>query len=165
MSLTTTTTAAQLHASTDLVAVAWIRSIEGLTADGVATQLPADETKWAANGFVVVPAHVGGTPHSNMALRRPVVQVDCWGTVPGSDKLPWGIPSQLAEQIRAGTYDRTTFGRLLTPTAGSVAYPVARVLSARMLTEPRRVWSDAGDYAGYSFNLALQYVSAGEEVP
>jgi hypothetical protein len=164
MSLTTTTTPAQLHATNDLVAVAWLRTLPGLSADGVATQLPADETKWAANGFVVVPAHVGGSPHSNMALRRPVVQVDCWGTVPGSDKLPWGIPSQLAEQIRAGTYDRTTFGRLLEITAGGVSYPYARVKSARMMTEPRRVWSDAGDYAGFSFDLALQWTSAGEEV-
>ncbi len=160
-----TTPVAQLHASTDLVAVAWIRTISGLVADGVATQLPSDETTWAANGFVVVPTQVGGTPHSTIPLRRPVVQVECWGTVPGSDKLPWGIPSQLAEQIRFGTYDRTTFGRPLTITAGGVSYPGARVLSARMMTEPRRVWHDSGDYAGFTFDLMLQWVSAGEEVP
>lgn len=164
MTETVTTTAAQLHAETDLVAVFWIRSIPGLAADVVATQLPSDETKWAANGAVVVPTNVGGTPHSSMALRRPVVQVECWGTVPGSDKLPWGIPSQLCEQIRAGCYDRTTFGRLLHVSAGSVTYPLARVKSARMLTEPRRIWSDQGDYAGKQFDLALQWVSAGEEV-
>jgi hypothetical protein len=159
------TPVAQLHASNDLVAVAWLRTLPGLVADGVATQLPADETTWAANGFVVVPIQVGGTPHRNIPLRRPVVQVECWGTVPGSDKLPWGIPDQLAEQIRAGTYDRTTFGRLLHITAGGVTYPTARVKAARILTEPRRVWHDAGDYAGKSFNLALQWVAAGEEVP
>ncbi len=164
MSLTVTETPAQIHATTDLVVVAWLRTVPGLTADVVATQLPSDETKWAANGAIVVPVHIGGIPHASMALRRPVVQVDCWGTVPGSDKLPWGIPSQLAEQVRAGTYDRTTFGRLLTITAGNVQYPVARVKSARIMTEPRRVWSDAGDYAGFSFDLALQWVSAGEVV-
>jgi hypothetical protein len=155
---------AQLHATSDLVAVAWIRTIPGLVADVVATQLPSDETKWAANGAVIVPLHVGGTPHSTMALRRPVVQVDCWATVPGSDKLPWGIANQLAEQVRAGTYDRTTFNRPLAITAGSLTYPGARVLSAKTLTEPRRVWSDSGDYAGFTFNLGLQFVSAGEEV-
>lgn len=160
----TAPTIAQLHTPTDLVAVAWIASIPGLVADGVATQLPANETTWAANGFVVVPAQVGGTPHSTIPLRRPVVQVECWGTVPGSDKLPWGIPNQLAEQIRAGTYDRTTFGRLLNITAGSVTYPYARVKSAKMLTEPRRIWHDTGDYAGFQFDLALQWTAAGEEV-
>jgi hypothetical protein len=156
---------ATLHTTTDLVAVAWLRSIPGLVADGVATQLPADETTWAANGFVVVPTQVGGTPHSTIPLHRPVVQVECWGTVPGSDKLPWGIPDQLAAQIFAGTQDRTTFGRLLTITAGGVSYPYARVKSARMLTEPRRIWHDSGDYAGKMFNLEFQWTAAGEEIP
>jgi hypothetical protein len=160
-----TETTAQLHATTDLVVVAWLRTLPGLTADVIATQLPKEETKWAANGAVVVPVHVGGTPHSSMALRRPVVQVEAWATVPGSDKLPWGIANQLCEQIRAGTYDRNTFARLLSLTAGSLAYPFARVLSAKMMTEPRKAWSDAGDYAGYSFDLAFQWVSAGELVP
>lgn len=155
---------AQLHATTDLVSVAWLRTLPGLTADGVATQLPADEKSWAANGFVVVPVQVGGTPHSTMPLRRPVVQVETWATSPGSDKLPWGVANQLAEQIRFGTYDRNTFGRPLTLAAGGLMYPMARVLSAKMLTEPRRVWHDQGDYAGYLFNLALQWIAAGEEI-
>jgi hypothetical protein len=160
-----TTPVAQLHADTDLVAAAWIRTIPGLVADGVATQLPSDEKTWAANGFVVVPTNVGGTPHSTMPLHRPVVQVECWGTVPGSDKLPWGIPSQLAAQIFAGTQDRTTFGRPLSITANGITYPGARVLSAKMLTEPRRIWHDTGDYAGKTFDLALQWVGGGEEIP
>jgi hypothetical protein len=155
---------AQLHSPTDLVAVAWIASIPGLVADGVATQLPADETKWAANGFVVVPTQVGGTPHSSIPVRRPVCQVETWGTVPGSDRLPWGIPSQLAEQIRMGTYDRTTFGRALDIHAGSVAYPAAHVLAAQMMTEPRRIWSDIGDYCGFTFDILLHYVAAGEVI-
>jgi hypothetical protein len=163
----TTPTLATLHPSTDLVAVAWLRTLPGLVADGVANQLPANEKSWATNGFVVVPMTVGGTPHSTMPLRRPVVQCECWGTVPGSDKLPWGIPSQLAEQIRFGCLDRdrNTFGRLLTIAANGVTYAPARVLSAKMLTEPHRVLSDAGDYAGVLFNLSLQWVAAsGEEV-
>lgn len=158
------TPVASLHAPTDLVAVAWIRSIPGLVADGVATQLPTDETTWAQNGFVVVPTSVGGTPHTTAPLRRPVCQVECWGTVPGSDKLPWGIPNQLAEQIRAGTYDRRNYGRLLEIAAGPVTYPPARVISARMLTEPRRIWSDVGDYAGFQFDLAFQWVQIGEVI-
>jgi len=161
----TTPMLAALHPSTDLVAVAWLRTLPGLVADGVANQLPANEASWAANGFVVVPMVVGGSPHSTMPLRRPVVQCECWGTVAGSDKLPWGIPSQLAEQIRFGCLDRDTFGRLLPITANGVTYPSARVLSAKMLTEPHRVWHDSGDYAGVLFNLALQWIAAsGEEV-
>jgi hypothetical protein len=163
--MTSPATLAQLHASTDLVAVAWLRTLPGLVADGVANQLPADEKSWAANGFVVVPMAVGGTPHSTMPLRRPVLQVETWGTVPGSDKLPWGIPSQLCEQIRIGCLDRDSFSRLLQISANGVTYPNARVLSAKMLTEPKRIYHDVGDYAGNTFNLALQWISAGEEIP
>jgi hypothetical protein len=158
------TPTATLHAPTDLVAQAWIRTIPGLTADGVAGQLPSDETSWADGGFVVVPITVGGTPHDTIPIRRPVVQVETWATVPGSDKLPWGLANQLAEQIRAGTYDRVNFGRPLTITSGPVAYPSARVLSAKVMTEPRRVWSDVGDYAGFVLDLMLQWVQIGEVV-
>jgi hypothetical protein len=144
---------------------AWIRSIPGLVCDGVAGQLPVtDETSWAKNGFIVVPTTVGGTPHANIPVRRPVVQVETWGTVPNSDKLPWGIPNQLAEQIRAGTYDRTTFGRWLTITSGKVTYPPARVISVTAMTEPRRIWSDLGDFAGYTLDIRFFWVAAGEEI-
>jgi hypothetical protein len=148
----------------DLVFVAWIKTITGLTADGVATQLPADDTGWSANGFVVVPTTVGGSPHQTAPLRRPVGQVECWANNPGSDKLPWGKANQLAEQIRHGTYDRTNFGRALAITNGPVAYPTASVKSAQIMTEPRRVWSDAGDYAGFVFDLALQWVQIGDVI-
>lgn len=154
-----------LHTPNDMVAVAWIASITGLTADGVATQLPTDETTWAGHGFVVVPVTVGGTPHEYIPVRSPVVQVECWATVPGSDKLPWWKANQLAEQIRYGTYDRINFGRLLTITANGVAYPSAAAKSARMLTEPQRIWSDVGDYAGYRFDLQLTWIQIGEVIP
>lgn len=161
----TTPLVASLHASSERVAVAWIMSIPGLVADGVATQLPSDETSWAKNGFVVVPTSVGGTPESNMPVRRPVVTVETWGTVPGSDKIPWGIPDQLMAQIIAGTYDRTTFGRPLTLVAGKVTYPTARVLSATAMSEPRRIWSDVGDYGGYTADIRLDWIAAGEVIP
>jgi hypothetical protein len=160
------TVTAQLHTPTDLVAVEWIRTIPGLVADGVATQLPVkDEASWAANGFVVVPVTVGGSPQDQAPVHRPVCQVECWGTVPGSDRLPWGIPNQLALQIMAGCWDRTTFGRALSITSGGVSYPTAWVKSAKCLTEPRRVWSDVGDFAGYILDLLLVWVAAGEVVP
>jgi hypothetical protein len=151
-------------ASSDLVAVAWIASIPGLTADGVATQLPSDETKWTANGFVVVPTNVGGTPHTYAPMRRPVCQTECWATVAGSDKLPWGMAANLAEQIRDGTYDRSGFGRPLPITANGVQYQTAAVKAVTILTEPRRIWSDTGDYAGYTFDLLLHWVQTGEVI-
>jgi hypothetical protein len=152
------TPTATLHAASDLVAQAWIRTVPGLTADGVAGQLPSDETSWAQGGFVVVPVTVGGSPHDTIPLRRPVVQVECWATVRG-------IANQLAEQIRFGTYDRVNFGRPLSISAGPVAYPSARVLSAKMMTEPHRAWSDAADYGAFVFDLQFQWVQIGEVLP
>ena len=73
--------------------------------------------------------------------------------------------NQLALQIMAGCWDRTTFGRPLTIRSGSVVYPTAWVKSAKCLTEPRRVWSDVGDFAGYILDLLLVWVAAGEVIP
>jgi len=153
-----------MRPTTDLVAVAWIATITGLTADGVADQLPADQSTWTENGFVAVPATVGGTPHATSPVRRPVVQVDCWATNLNSDKIPWQRAAQLVEQIRFGTLDRRTFGRALTITNGPVSFGIATVKSARMLTEPRRIWSDAGDYGGYIFDLRLTWTTP-ETIP
>lgn len=158
-------TTAVLHTPTDLVVTTWIRTIPGLVADGVATQLPVkDEASWAEHGFVVVPTSVGGSPHSTTPLRKPVCQVECWATVVGSDKLPWGIANQLAEQVVAGAYDRRHFGRALTISAGGVTYPTATVKSATVLTEPRRIWHDEGDFAGFAFDLRLIWSALGEVV-
>jgi hypothetical protein len=152
------------HVTNALVYTAWISSIPDFTADGVGTELPSDDTTWSANGYVVVPVTVGGTPHSTMPLRRPVAQVECWATIPGSGIPPWGMAEDLAEQIRFATYDRNNFGRLLTISVEDVVYPDAQVRSVKMLTEPRRVYGDQADFAGITFDLALQWIQMGEVV-
>jgi hypothetical protein len=141
----------------ELAAAAWIDSIPGFPQGAVGTQLPADETSWAETGFVTV-AVVGGSPDPWQPVRKPVVQVECWATNPGSNKPPWFMASSLAEQIRASTYDQRVFGRELHPESNGVVYPTARALSAYPLTEPHRVYGDAGDYAGYSFDLRFSWV-------
>lgn len=151
-----------LYATTELVAVAWVAGIPGLTASGAGTQLPATEAEWAEGGFIVVPTTVGGAPHSSMPVQRPVVQCECWATIPESDQLPWLMAANLAEQVRLATYDRSgAFGRALHIGDG---YPTAWVKAATILTQPRRVWSDLGSYAGYTFDLLLTYVAAGEVI-
>lgn len=153
------------HAASDLVLCSWIASIPGLTAAGVGTQLPPDDTTWAASGYVVVPTTFGGAPHSTIPLRRPIGQVDCWAVIPGSGTPPWGLATDLAEQIRFATYDRLRFGRPLTVTSNGVAYPGARVLSVKILTEMRRAYGDTADYACVSFDLAFQWIQPGEVIP
>ena len=156
---------APAHVSSRLVFTTWIATITDLTADGVGNTLPPDDRTWAANGYIVVPVVVGGSPHSTMPLRRPVGQVECWATKPGSGVPPWNRAADLAEQIRIATYDRTSFGRLLAITENGVVYPAAMVRSAKILTEPRQIWGDVADYAGFSFDLALQWIQVGEVIP
>ena len=156
---------APAHTSSRLVFTSWIATIPDLTADGVGNTLPPDDTEWATGGYIVVPVVVGGSPHSTMPLRRPVGQVECWATKPGSGVPPWNRAADLAEQIRIATYDRTSFGRLLAITENGVIYPAAMCRSAKILTEPRQIWGDVADYAGWSFDLALQWIQVGEVIP
>jgi len=150
-------------ASTELVAQAWIRGVPGLTASGVGSQLPAAEKEWAAGGYIVVPVTVGGTPMDSGPVNRPVVQVECWATVLNSDKLPWRVAANLADQVRLATYDRT--GASQRPLQLGAGYPTCWVRTIKPMTHPRRIWSDEGDYAGYQMDLYLMWISAGENLP
>lgn len=152
------------YATNRLVFLTWIAGIPDLTASGVGNQLPADETSWSQGGYIVVPATVGGSPHMYSPLHRPVGQVECWATIPGSDKLPWNLAADLCEQVYRATLDRQNFGHLLTITENGVPYPDAMVRSARVMTEPHQMWSDVGDYAGFGFDLQLQWIQQNEVI-
>jgi hypothetical protein len=140
--------------SNELVAITWINTIPGLTLDSVGTQLPSGEESWATNGAVALKV-AGGSPDIYLRVRKPVIQVDCWATVLNSDKLPWGTARRIAEKIRAATFDDANVSRVLSPSANGVDYQNCWVESAYLLTEPRDAYSDAGDYAGSSFDLML----------
>lgn len=153
--------AVTLLTTSELAAIAWIGSIQGFSTQMVATQLPADNTTWAATGFVTV-AVVGGSPDIYLPVKKPVLQVDCYAVKPGSNKPPWWKANVLAERIRYATLARTGFNRLLTPSANGVAYPSANVRAAYLVTEPRRVFGDLSDYAIYSMDLLLEWATHGD---
>lgn len=144
-----------LYPTSDLVAAAWLRLVPGL-ASGVASSLPSDAATWATAGFVQA-ATVGGTPPVHAPMRRPVVSVDCWAVNPNSQKAPWGKANSLAELIRGACELNANFGVRLDLGAN---YSAARVLTAYLLTEPRRVLGDAANYARYSFDLSVNWVVA-----
>lgn len=155
----------------ELVAVAWISTIPGFTSGIVATQLPdsaapdgtpADWVATPPNGFVTVTV-VGGGEDPLLPIHRPVCQVDCWATHPGaSNKPPWGWANRLAQHIAAATRDRIHLNRTLTISANGISYPAASVQGARMMTSPRRMWDDGGDFARYQFDLWLQWIQLSE---
>lgn len=138
--------------TTDLVAVAWLKGVDGVPADAVATTLPSDNSTWTASGFVQVTA-VGGTPNPHLPIRMPVVGVDCWACNPDSGRPPWGKANTLAEAIRDGTGGAA--GRVV---ALPVAGLSARVLEAYLLTEIRRIKNDEASYARYGFDMAFFWV-------
>src|SRR5258708_12062406 len=105
----------------ELVAIAWIGWMPGITTSIVATQLPEPANKdgsaadWVIKppyGFVTV-AVVGGGEDPELPIYRPVLQVDCWATKPGSNKPPWFRANRMAQAISAATRDRHPLNRRL----------------------------------------------------
>jgi hypothetical protein len=146
------------HATTDLVAVAWLGSLPGFSPAMVGSILPrpdADGTiGWASTGFVQATSGVGGTPEMYVPLASPVIQIDCWAAQSGSDLPPYAKANALAEAIRWACLEESNFQGALTLRAG---YAQARVKSAYLLTEPRRVYGDEADYGRYLINLAMHW--------
>lgn len=163
------TTPLPFLANNELVTIAWIGSIPGLSPAMVATQLPAatlpnkTPAPWVATGFVTV-AVVGGLVGAVLPVNEPVMQVDCYAANPGSNKPPWFRANALASVIQRATWDRTNISRLLTLTAGDVTYPNATVQSAYLATPPRRLYGDGADYARYQMDLALQWITTGDRL-
>lgn len=155
------------------VAIAWIGSIPGFSTAIVAEQLPEDTNKdgtpaaWVIDppfGFVTV-AVVGGNPDAEMPIDLPVIQCDFWSTRPGSNKPPWPYAKRLARNVIRATRDPVTMRRRLDISVNGVAYPPAAVLGAYFQTTPRRVPGDIGDYARYSGDLQLHWITLGETYP
>ncbi|MCX5522200.1 hypothetical protein OG342_04865 [Streptomyces bobili] len=135
-----------LHATPELVATAWLKTVVG---DRVATTLPkpsADGSlSWTDGGFVT---HVvaGGASNIYVPLRTPVMGVSCWAANPDSQKPPWGQASNLAEAIVAACLDHPAIPQTLTLPGD---YPGVQVKSAYTVGDPRRITDDASSYARY----------------
>ena len=142
--------------SSETVCVTYLQTIPGLQVDVVATQLPSDNTQWATYGAILVSV-VGGIPDMDIPVAHPIVQLDFLANNPGSPRPPWWKANALAEQVRMALYDKARVGRIVTPVAGGQQYPAAKVLSAYLLGEPRRIYGDAGTYARFQCDMALSW--------
>jgi hypothetical protein len=139
--------------NSELVGVAWVKSLAGIDQGQVAMSLPGDASTWRDLGFVELTL-VGGSPARDYALREPVFQVDAWANNGTSSKAPWGMAFTLAEAVLAGTYGDTARRLLVIP--GN--FRQARVLGAFALSEPRRIEDDTASYARVQFDLQLVWV-------
>jgi hypothetical protein len=144
-----------LHPTSELVAMAWLRSAVTGLASIVATTLPAPASdgtiSWTTTGFVQVTT-LGGSPETDYRLRHPAIGVTCWAVNQGSSKPPWGKANQLAEAIVAATY-----GSNWRLTNLPAAYRNAHVSNMRA-SEPRRLPDDGGGYARYTFDLYPDWI-------
>lgn len=152
---TATPPAAVFRANTELTAIAWLSSLDGVPGDAVATTLPTDNSTWSASGFVQVTGGVGGTVNAYVPMRGPVVQVTCWAVNPNSKRPPWGKANNLAETIWAACYNPANFHAALTLRD---SFPQVRVHAAYPVGEIRRLpGGDVSEYAAYTFDVALKW--------
>lgn len=146
-------------ASTELVMLAWLSTIPGITASMVDTLLPTDTSTWQATGFVQVGPQFGGTPHMYVPVRQPVVQLDTWGVNENQMEPNWEIASQLAELVMDACYRNLSVNIPLTLRAG---YRQARVTAAWPVTEPLRIRDDPQNYGHYELDIELAWVEIPE---
>jgi hypothetical protein len=150
-------TAVVQHANTDLVAVAFIKTILDWTGN-VGADLP-DAASWDPDGFVQVTSGIGGSSSIFVPMRSPVVSVKCWARAAANSRRPrWNQANKLAEAIRAGCFTAYREPVGVTLPAG---YPGAAVRTAYLLTEPRRLPGDDSSYACFQFDMQLNWT----EVP
>lgn len=143
-----------LRANTELVAVAWLKGVSGLSNGMVGTSLPKDVTSWSSTGFVTARV-VGGAPGLYVPMRNPVITLDFWAVSPNSNKPPWGMANHLAELVRLGT---EAAGRNVTLPTG---FNTATVKKAWLVSEPRRAFGDDGAYAHYIADMQMSWTDLG----
>lgn len=151
--------------SPEQAAIAWLNSLN-LSADGIATTLPADQTTWAEHGFIQVRAISGQGGLESVMPRSTMFQVDCWATNPNSGKPPWGKAAQIASEIWDACSDNSNQNKALTlPIANFhqvsiyTAYPQGEM--RRFITAVESTTSTTRDpssgYARYQFDLAIHW--------
>ncbi|MFD6094751.1 hypothetical protein ACFVWN_01060 [Nocardiopsis flavescens] len=147
-----------------LVGVHWLKTIPGLPTQQINTTLPSKQNGthnyavWADTGFIQVSV-ASGSPHLDLPVGEPVLDIVTWATSATSKKIPWRQANDLAARIIAATYDpavmRPSRRRVPTPPG----YPDARVTSAYATTDPRQVDGDEAHLGGYQFDLKVHYVA------
>lgn len=140
------------HATNDAVAIAWVNHVLG--SDLAGSQVPEDNSTWAASGFVAVQT-VGGGADSYYNLRKSTIGLQVWTCdTQQSGQPPWGKAHFLAESIRAATYsyDQPWL---------DIPYcdERVRVMTTRMIMEPRRKYGDTGDYACVNLHIGINWTT------
>lgn len=136
--------------NSELVAVAWVRSlaplVDDLVSDASAT-LPSQE-RWTKPVYVQVTA-IGGAVSKYHPLRGPVVQVDCWAAAG-----MWGEVMAAAEYLRDATYAGEGTGQLVVKTG----FKLVNLGEVSVENEPRPIRGDPAALARAQIDLQFVYV-------
>jgi hypothetical protein len=135
----------------EMVTVAYLKTVENVPADKVATTLPADAASWKDSGFVQVTS-TGGSPSIDVPLYTPVLQIDCWANNTNSQKPPWGQAGSLAGAVVYGIYRAETPALVL-----PAGFHGATVHTAHVVSEPRRVPDPEAGFARYQFDISITW--------
>ena len=120
----------------------------------VATKLP-DADNWSGGEFVQIMA-VGGSADLDVPQMAPVVTVNCFATSGGSSlQPPWGKANHRAMQIWQQTMVKR-WPQVVVDPGGD--YGRAQVQTVAALQVPRRLPSDASQYAVYSMDLLISWL-------
>jgi hypothetical protein len=168
-----TTPTLPLRLSDTAVAEAWIATIPEIAAVAgpamVGSELPPSvdpdtnqPAAWLETGYFVVSVF-GGTPDPMLPVHKPIMQVDCYFTVPGSNDPPWESAEALASAIQAACWRWHHIPRPVPVTVNGVAYPTAIVQSAWVQRTFERMYADAADYARVQGDVGLVWKTTGEQ--
>lgn len=154
---------ALLLPTTKLVMIGWLKL--ALPGPGVDTDLPTEDDPAAyvavqTDGFLRI-AGAGGSPHPDVPMRQPIVQVECW-FAPRPDRKPVAARNraeQLANRVLDATYDPALMGQVI-DLSGIGDYAPARVHTVTALTEPDEVEEDASDWSRWDVDVEVLWSAA-----
>jgi hypothetical protein len=142
--------------STELVLIAWLGTIPGITPAMVDYALPGKTELWKDTGFITVgPAFGGGHEDPELPVRESLIEIQCYGVNPGTLNPNYQIASDLAELVvRACEEDHKCNEELVTRDG----YRRARVTAVWVIRDPERILDEAASYGRYDLDLAVRWI-------
>jgi hypothetical protein len=132
-----------MHANSELTAIAWLKTIEGLPTNAIGTTLPMGEDgsvpSWVSTGFVQVIVSGRGTSQFNHGYRAPVITAHCWAASAKKQRPPWNQANDLAETIWEACLVEGNGIENLTLPVNVTQPPKVRILQTWGIQEPRRM--------------------------
>lgn len=148
-----------LRANAELVSIAWLGGVPGLSPSMVAARRPSDNSTWAASGFVTVRPLGGGAVDVDNPFRHPVVTCEFWAVTPNSNRPPKARANLLGETVWAAVTPTSTAARAAIRRRVELphGYPAAFVHSVHPVSELRPAYGETGGFAHYLLDLAFHW--------